>query len=219
MSIIKGMLFQIGQLRWSLLVTFGVSIATVSIFAGVAAYYDISFAYFARDPAITLYGHPLTGALSHIGILIWCATVAICLFCAAVHRRYGRPGFARFMVYSALLTALLMLDDLFMLHEYILPLSLGVPQNGVYGAYLVLVIVYVLGFRRTLLTLEYSIFLMACGWLGLSLLTDLLLAQSELQFFLEDGLKLMGIATWLLFFARSGFVQTIVLFKGDQPPR
>ena len=176
-------------------------------FFGLAGEYGISVAYFTRDPAITLYGHPFVGALSHIGIIFWCAALGICFFTAAVLRKAKLERLPMFFFVSGLFTTWLMLDDLFMFHEYVFPESLGIPQDGILISYVVLMALYLVAYGRLLLNMEYSILLLACGFFAVSMITDIAMEQSDIQFLIEDGAKLFGIVTWLMFFAREGYLK------------
>ncbi len=211
MSLIDTSLQQLRRHFKIYLVTYLLLIGLLYSFAAIAEHFDISVAYFTRDPAITMYGHPFVGMVSNIGIIFWCAALAICFFCSVIQFKKGDPRVGRFLLFSGLFTLLLMLDDFLMFHEFVFPYSLGIPQAAVIVGYLVLVSLYFLIFGKLILTMEYSILLLACGLFALSLATDMWMPQSELQFLLEDGAKLFGIVTWLLFFARTGYIQTVKL--------
>jgi len=182
-------------------------------FAAIAEYYDMSVAYFTRDPAITLYGHPFTGVISNIGIIFWCASLAVCFFCSWLILKKGDKQVSVFLFISGLFTLWLMLDDFFMFHEFVFPYSFGIPQTAVIVAYLILISIYFLKFGRLILTMEYTILLLACGCFALSLATDMWMPQSDMQFLVEDGAKLFGIVTWFIFFIRTSYVQTLLLIE------
>lgn len=182
-------------------------------FYGLAGEYGISVAYFTRDPAITLYGHPFVGVISHIGIIFWCAAMAICFFAAYVLFKAGVERLPAFLFWSGLFTGWLMLDDFFMFHEYVFPESFGIPQEAIMITYVVLMLICFLRFGRLLLSLEYTTLLLACGFFAFSVATDMWMAQSDLQFLVEDGAKLLGIVTWLMFFSRTGYAKIMSIAK------
>lgn len=215
MSLIRSSILQVrSHLRIYLIIYLGL-FALLYGFVKIAEHYDISVAYFTRDPAITLYGHPFTGVISNIGILFWCSSLAVCFFSAWTVLKKGDKKVSTFLFFSGLFTLILMLDDFFMFHEFIFPYSFGIPQEAVIAAYLIMMLAYFLKFGRLILTMEYTILLMACGWFALSLVTDMWMAQSDIQFLVEDGAKLFGIVTWFIFFVRTCYAQTLLLTEKE----
>jgi len=213
MSFFKASILQIRSHLHIYVVAYIVLLTLLYLFADIAERYDMSVAYFTRDPAITLYGHPFTGVISNIGILFWCFSLAICFFCSWLILKKGEKQVSVFLFFSGLFTLLLMLDDFFMFHEFIFPYSFGIPQEAVIVGYLVMISMYFLKFGRLILTMEYTILLMACGLFALSLATDIWMPQSDLQFLVEDGAKLFGIVTWFIFFIRTCYAQTVRLIE------
>ena len=90
----------------------------------IGAWYDVPMSGFTRDPAAVHNANPFTGVLSNIGILFWCSAAAVCFFSAAIQVKEARVKIVPFLLFSGLLTAVLLLDDLFMLHETVIPGSL-----------------------------------------------------------------------------------------------
>lgn len=185
----------------------------VSVFSG---YYDVSVAYFMRDPVITLYGHPFVGAVSNLGILVWCATAAICFFCAVIHKKNGDSSFSFFLWCSGIFTSILMLDDFFMFHEYLFPYTFGIPQTAVIICYIGIALLYFVKFRGIIYASEYLTLLLACTMFSVSILSDIFMDQSDFQFLLEDGAKLLGIVTWFIYFSRVCYFKSLDLIKGAE---
>src|SRR5262245_7279077 len=78
----------------------------------------ISLLWMMRDPADLANLHPLTGFISNLGILFWSASAAVCVFAWRVLRPSDGPAeFSTFLLCSAVFTTILMMDDLFQLHE------------------------------------------------------------------------------------------------------
>jgi hypothetical protein len=156
-----------------------------------------------RDPAaITSYPF-YTGFLSNIGILLWSATAALCLFSARLvttRRTTSRWGW--FLYVSGLLTLLVTWDDLFMLHEEVLPNYLGLPEHLVYGTYISLGLIYLISFRRVILETEYPLLGVALIFLGLSVTLDVYPLPGLDPVLFEDGAKFIGIVSWLIYFTR-----------------
>jgi len=154
-----------------------------------------------RDPVAVGQLPVYTGFLSQIGIFFWVTAVAICLFCSAVLARLViRPRLKRFLLISALLTLLLALDELFMLHETVLP-RLGIPERVVLSSYLLFFGLYFARYYRLIWRTEFLPLLMALFFFGVSLLIDQRpLTNPNLHYLVEDGTKLVGIISWMAYF-------------------
>lgn len=158
---------------------------------------------FTEDPAYLVDFHPLVGVISNMGALLWCATAVICLFTYFFLRRYSRNNDTSFLLYSGLLTVLLLFDDFFMLHDGLIPLYFSLSEVWVYFTYVILAIVWFVYFREQILQGEFIILGFAILFLGLSTIADLFLPQGEqVVFLIEEGFKFYGITTWLIYFTR-----------------
>lgn len=175
----------------------------------ISIYFDIPVGNFTRDPIAVLGGHHLIGIISNIGILFWSATAAICLFASKVD--LDKTEFSTFLLFSALLTFLLLFDDLFQLHEKI-DNYLYVHEYTAYIVYFILISIYFVKFSKIILSTEYLLLFIACCFLSLSVLADMLLSyvitQRDMKFLIEDGFKLFGIVTWSVYFIRTSFMHT-----------
>lgn len=140
------------------------------------------------------------GAVSNAGVLIWASAAAICLFAAAVLavacNSYAAPSF---FFASGLFTGFLALDDLYLVHENVLP-ALGVPEPVTYGIYGFIGLLY-LGFAwRQILANRYWLFVLAVALLGTSVAVDLFFhSEHRARIITEDGAKLGGIFAWSAF--------------------
>ena len=164
----------------------------------------IPIGHLTRDPA-TITGAPTyTGLLSNIGILLWSAAAALCLFSATlVARRRSEWLFAQFLYASGLFTLLVSIDDLFLLHDSFFPTHIGIPEKVIYGAYALLALVYLLRFGAVILETEYLLLGLALFLFGLSVALDVLPPfPFGDPYLLEDGAKFAGIVTWLVYFTR-----------------
>jgi hypothetical protein len=157
----------------------------------------VPVASLTRDMAALAHVHPLIGVVSNVGVLLWCATAAICLFSRNVLRQQGRHEEARCLLWAGILTSGLLLDDLFMIHEYIAPVHFHVNEKvilachaGGFGAYL-------LSHRRLILADNYQLLAAAMVLFAASVLVDISDGHGWLSNLAEDGFKLLGIASWL----------------------
>lgn len=166
-----------------------------------------SLGVFTRDPTTIMGANPLIGVISSVGVLGWCATASLCLFTWGVtrHRVAGRLG-DMFLLIPGLLTAVLMLDDLFQIHETLAPRYIGGPDDLLIVFHVLVVVGWAVAFRRRILQTEYLLLLIAAGGLivsaGIDSLTE---APYSSRYLFEDGFKFLGIVGWLGYFGRVCF--------------
>lgn len=162
-----------------------------------------------RDPAASFQFAPYAGFLSTLGTLLWAAAAAACLLGA---RAGAAPGAGKFLLHTGLLTALLCLDDAFLLHEEILPAL--VPVRGVeYGMYLLYSLLtagLVWGNARFIMRTDFALLAAAIAFLAISMMMDKVLpyraadgSVNEGTVFFEDCFKFAGIVFWLGYVART----------------
>lgn len=171
---------------------------------------DRPVAYFTRDPAAELGAEVYVGVVSNIGIVLWAATASICLFAAYMVREQRR--LARFLAFSGTITAILLIDDLFLLHEDVIPNQLGIHQGVVLVGYVGMFSLYAVGFVRYIAASDYLLLLVAIGFFGLSLAVDVVIEEDftidvlgrgfQGQHLIEDGAKFLGIVGWATYFTR-----------------
>jgi hypothetical protein len=149
-----------------------------------------------RDMASIAHVHPLIGVVSNIGILLWCATAVICLFSRSLLRQRGLHAEGRFLLWAALMTLVLLVDDLFMIHEYIAPIHFHVNEKLVLISYALAAGAYLVSHRRLILSANYLLLAAAMGLFSASMLVDLLDGRGWWRLG-EDGFKILGIASWL----------------------
>ena len=112
---------------------------------------------------------------------------------------------AKFLLAAGAFTALLMMDDLFMLHEVFFPYIIGIPELVTYAIYASLGILYVFAFRRFWMSLAPLTFLASLALLAASVLADVVVsADGNLTMqVVEDGSKFLGICQWGAFHFRA----------------
>lgn len=148
-----------------------------------------------RDMAATAGIPPWVGFLSFVGVVYWTSAGAIAVF-ASFH---CLPRDRRPLMTLGTLLVVLGLDDLFMVHEDVLP-SLGVPEDLPKVAYVVAVAAFVFAFHAHFVGLDRTIGLVALGALAASLGIDFVTNGGNLSSAVEDLLKFAGI-TLLLWLA------------------
>lgn len=178
------------------------ALAVLALVLATAALTGTPIGHMTRDMATIGGLHPLAGVVSNLGAFLWCACAAISLF-AALCVRSG--AVQRFLFCSAALSAYLLLDDFFMIHEELAPRYLGIDDNVVVGALGLATCAYLLSFWRLIARTRYVVLVLALGLLGASAAMDELLWSwvriGGLEFLIEDGAKFLGIALWCSYHA------------------
>jgi len=140
------------------------------------------------------------GFVSTLGIMLWVATAAVCLFCALIFfAKNQSAALLMFSLTAGLLTGWLALDDAFLLHENVLP-NLGVPQNVVLGIYVVLTLAYIGTSWRVIVENDYWLLVMGASAFVASLAIDTILKSLDpVLVQIEDSAKFFGIFCWASF--------------------
>ncbi len=173
---------------------------------------DLPPRIFFIDPVAEFNAPMYVGLISNFGVLLWCAAASICLLCGWIVFQSGdNRELAWFLICAGLVSALLMFDDLYLLHEEVLPDHLHIPQKIVFLAYGALVLGFLVRFRQMILNTEFMLLGLAFGFFAVSAVVDLFVTPEEFVVFgsipgrhvIEDGCKLLGIATWSAYFIRT----------------
>lgn len=197
--------------------------------------YNIPVGDFTREPNITLDGAFYVGAISNLGIILWTAAATLCIFGSMYLQRYN-PGssFRMFLLHAGLFTILLLIDDVYQLHEIIFPFYFHISQKIIYVVYFGYALFFLMKFRATIFKTEYIILLASIFLLSLSILVDLIHDSEKLtvllkkltgfnmhesddvRILLEDTFKGLGILTWLTYFFRVTFVNALSPVKTSE---
>lgn len=157
-----------------------------------------------RDVAVLADIHPLTGALSSMGILMWWAAAAIWFFSSAIHHKLRSHEEFLFTLSFGLLSSYLALDDLFQIHEYLAPTYLGIREGAVYVALVLALISIIVRFRQRMMCADTIFLVLSLGLLACSMLIDIAAESDSFHwsmsgdytYLLEDGAKWLGIVCW-----------------------
>lgn len=166
---------------------------------------DVTVRQLTQDATTVLDGPFYVGLVSNFGLTLWAAAVTVCLFTASLSLA-GGTGLGRFLTVSGAFTALLLLDDLALLHDEILPIYAGI-SGDVYGVlYVVFMLGYLVAFRGLILSTDWPILFVALACFGVSTVVDVGAAalgnffSASTVVLVEDGAKLLGIGTWVAYF-------------------
>ncbi|HEU5136304.1 MAG TPA: hypothetical protein VFU13_14225 [Steroidobacteraceae bacterium] len=186
--------------RRALLVLYLAIAAFLFLVAIAGLHPQIAVSSLTRDMAAIANVHPLTGVVSNVGILLWCAAAAICFFSSSLLRRQGAQPEARFLMWAGLMTTGLLVDDFFLFHEYLAPVHLGFNEKAVHASYVCVTVAYLLSHRHLILETNYRLLAAALVLFAGSILLDV--AGGHGWWVLaEDGCKLFGISTWFAYHA------------------
>ena len=142
--------------------------------------------------------HIYDGAMSTLGIMLWASTAAISLFAALLLFASHRTRAALFGLHGFIVSALLALDDAYLLHEVAGP-KMGIPQIAMIGMIAAAIVTY-LGLQRRYLFGSYRWVLgLSLSCFGLSLGVDQVFHSiGTIWVVAEDGPKFIGIVAWFL---------------------
>lgn len=164
--------------------------------------------FFTNDPFV-LGGLPwYAGIISNIGLLLWCGSASVCFFSMTLLRMVsGSAGrdWKQFFLFSGILTSLLLLDDLFQLHQILYPRYLHLNAIAVYGFYGLFTVYYLWLFRRTIWETEFLLLALSMGLFALAIVCDILPIIKRGRTAISDGFKLFGIVTWTTYHCRTCF--------------
>ena len=153
-----------------------------------------------RDPAAVARLPWYVGALSNLGAIMWCAAATILIFTGSLRAvRLNRPRDAQFMLHTGGLIALMLCDDLFLVHDHLLPGLFGIHEASMYAAYLVLGGLLSYGHWPRIWSISVFVPIWVGCCLAISIAIDLI--DTRLPFFwrfqsigYEDAFKLLGTA-------------------------
>ncbi len=173
-----------------------------------------------RDVFVAASVEPYYGLFSNIGIFLWSATAAILLFSGTILFSVNQSHkYSKFLLSFGSLTLLLVIDDFFMLHEKVFPYLFKISEKVTFIVYGIIIIYLLFKFRKIFIKKHFSIFLIALGFLFLSIAIDQILPTDSFTFkkddayFFEDSLKFIGIISWCFYFIKISGEQIILLLK------
>jgi hypothetical protein len=140
-----------------------------------------------------------TGLISNLGVLGWTTATVAAAGGGWISRAGSRGGAADMLREGALLSGLLLLDDLFQLH-FVVAKATGIPKVGFYGAYVVLTLAWIATNSAELRRTRWPLLMAAIGALSVSVVADQVLSGAGQSLIAEDSAKFLGILAWALFF-------------------
>ena len=122
---------------------------------------------------------------------------------------YISKELANFLAVAVIITLVMLLDDLFLFHELVFPIFLNIPGRFLFISYAIIILWYLLRFRRTIVNTKWAFLFLGFLCFGSSIFIDILRDIFHLDFYqphlLEDGFKLLGIVSWLSYYVTGSF--------------
>lgn len=197
---VKNQLFRI---RLALLLSFAVAFAGIIGVYILSRFSGTSLSQLTRDPSTVSKSRFYIGILSNFGIMLWAAATAICFFGVfLLMDGNNHHQFIDFLFLSGIFSLILTLDDAFLIHETVLPDYFGIPEIWVFLGYFIIGAGYLLYFFRRILNTDYLLLALSLLFFGLSIFMDIVFPYSNLETFVEDSFKFLGIVFWLAYFSR-----------------
>lgn len=200
----------------TVLISIAISLGGAAVTVWVARITDNPIWKLAKDPAQVMDFPPYIGLLSNWDALLWMASATICLFTSLVIKN-SQLNFRtyRFIFLSGILSFILAVDDIFLLHDLVLPRLLDMPEFLFYFIYVLTLGTYILFFWRDISKYDYLLFIIAFILFGLSrgfFLPRFLRAYMTTN----DMLKYFGIVFWLAFFYKASMQEIMRLIKNKE---
>ncbi len=171
----------------------------------------------AKDPAEVMQFPAYIGLLSNWGVLLWISAAAICLFSAIILKQQnGALATVRFIAISGVLSLILGVDDLYRLHDNILPKLFHARERIFYILYLLILVAYLLYFLPKILEYDYLLLGAAFFLFGISRRAFFTIPGFDQFMTTGDMLKYFGIVFWAAFFYRTASQEVSALVKQKQ---
>ena len=152
------------------------------------------------DPSVVGRGLWYGGLVTSIGIMIWTVAAGASFGAAYISWLVGRSAAATTMAAASGITALLLLDDVFLLHSNVVPGMTGLPKVTLVLVEGVLVVAWWSKFSREIVRMRWELLLAAGVGFATSVAVDQLAdGEGVGPLLVEDGAKLLGIlalAAW-----------------------
>lgn len=142
---------------------------------------------------------PYEGLLSNLGIIAWSAAAAIALFTGLLSRGQDRgPDMAILLVTGGLATTVLLVDDLFLLHDTFLPEYVGIPEEIATLAVGMFPLAFLWWNRRSFGRTRWQLLAVGVAYLAVMVVVDFSEHRVGIpgHHVWEEGSKLLGILHW-----------------------
>jgi len=200
------------------MVVYGLAVLMLIAIVLVSAVFQLTIDNFTRDISTIAQINPFSGILSNLGIFLWCIAASTCFFAAILLRDIKQAKYCSFLFSSALLSAYLMLDDAFLLHEDFVPKYFGINEKVVFVILGIAVLLYLKSFMSVIVKTKYGTLLLAFAFLSLSVVIDGILEPwlvrlGHWEYLIEDGAKWLGIVSWCIYYVNTSFLFVVRAYE------
>lgn len=176
---------------------------------------DVSMSVFLDDPLSYVSYPSYIGLASNVGILLWCASASVMIFAYLILRKKGFTGESvSFLLVFGLITALLGLDDLFMIHEAVgdgfvaaFGTSDDLGEGVAFGVYILLFVIFAIKYIKVILRTEYLLFISFIILCAINIIIDLAPFDfsREVACYVEEITKFLAIVNWFAYTTRTTY--------------
>ena len=170
-------------------------------------YFGISYRTLTSDIVTVTDVPPYYGFLSQLSCVIWAVSATICFYTYSLVKD---RAFKFFFLISGSITAYLLIDDLYLLHDSVY-IVLGISQEAIFVLYAIGMLIYLFRFKSTFLSTNYTIIIIAFACFFLSLFIDLFLMgyPEYITKLMEESFKFIGLLFWAIYFYDTGTKQIV----------
>lgn len=162
----------------------------------------IPYENLVRDPNAVADFPKYIGFISQFGIFLWFSTVGICFlgyFLARLNKATQKKS--NYLLYFAIFTLMLGLDDAYMFHEELA--HRGLYEEMFFGVYAAMLLYFIFKFVKLFFETRFILLLLAGFFLACSIVVD---KYDHTLFLLDDSFKLSGIVFWFIYFFRTTYL-------------
>lgn len=150
------------------------------------------------DPSYLNGGRWYVGVVSQLGVLTWAVAVCSTLWSSWIARVTKRRDAELFLRRAAIVSAILLVDDLFGIHSLVEGPGKAIAQAAIVLPAAVWLVVH----RHDIVRTRFQLLLAALLGLGGSVLVDVFFKPNsvEISGLVEDGAKFLGVLAWATYF-------------------
>lgn len=191
----------------------------VLVIAAVASQPSARASELLMDPAFTIGAKWYTGLVSNLGVLAWTVAVVAAFAGSWICELGGRHSAGRFLRRGGVVGAVLLFDDLFMLHAVLLPSEFAIPKPVGQALIGLALLGWAWAGRTEIRRTHTHLLVAAAAGMAMSYAVDAIWAPlpGDAMNVVEDGAKFLGVLAWATYFvvtardiAKSVFVDALL---------
>jgi hypothetical protein len=189
---------QLKHMVWISLFVFFITIIVIIAAYLVSVIKEVPPGFMTTDPLQTAEFPWYTGLLSNLGVILWSVSIG-CAFSIAILLPNNRQV-AHFLIATGTLSIVLVIDDMFRLHDSFFLSRLNIPEYFTFFIYGLILSIYLVSFYRVILSdISFILLTGALLFFGASIILDMFTPYSSIETFIKGSLKFIGIALWLTY--------------------